>query len=285
MHPVLPPQPSTINLKPILKNFWERFLFGAFGAPVRLPKVLCRMGRWSVVCQLFRQYCRGLCGAIDSKNEVDGRSMVAEVDSISARRHPAGSRRGRRDSGPVVGAPLARRRGVAPTGKRSVEPQGAGARVVRATLTTYNFRMTPSLCLQNEHASLERAEEHPAPRLALTPLDQLAATAFATGAVDQLLEQVRARSEVLCGPDGPGLRLRLIAKRLATCEAQVELLEALVGKALAGRDWDGLHAVEQLLRSFTARLMLLRREHAEELRQRQRPTVVVRREVVSVQEG
>lgn len=146
--------------------------------------------------------------------------------------------------------------------------------------------MTPSLCLQNEHTDLELADDpQQQPRLALTPLDRLAATAFATGAVDQLLEQVRARAEVLCGPDGPGLRLRLISKRLASCEAQVELLEALAGRALSARDFEGLRSVDLLLRSFTARLVLLRREHAEELRQRQRPTVVVRREVVSVQEG
>jgi hypothetical protein len=156
---------------------------------------------------------------------------------------------------------------------------------VRASAASYNFEMTPSLCLQNSHDELELADEPAQPRLALTPLDQLAATAFATGAVEQLLEQVRARAEVLCGPDGPGLRLRLIAKRLASCEAQVELLEMLTGKALAARDFEGLRAVELLLRSFTGRLVLLRREHAEELRQRQRPTVVVRREVVSVQEG
>lgn len=156
---------------------------------------------------------------------------------------------------------------------------------MRATLATYNSVMTPSLCLQNEHTAVERAGEPPAQRLALTPLDQLAATAFASGEVGQLLEQVRARAEVLCGPDGLGLRLRLISKRLATCEVQVEILEALTGKALATRDFEGLRNVDLLLRSFTARLVLLRREHAEELRQRQRPTVVVRREVVSVQEG
>ncbi len=142
-----------------------------------------------------------------------------------------------------------------------------------------------SLCPQNEHTAIERADERSAPRLSLTPLDQLAATAFASGDVAQLLDQVRARAELLCGPDGPGLRLRLISKRLTTCEVHVELLESLVGKALAGRDWEGLAHVEHLLRSYTGRLMLLRREHAEELRQRQRPTVVVRREVVSVQEG
>ena len=156
---------------------------------------------------------------------------------------------------------------------------------MRATVATYNSVMTPSLCLQNEHADLELPDAPQRPRLALTPLDQLAATAFATGAVDQLLEQVRARAEVLCGPDGPGLRLRLISKRLATCEVQVEILESLTGRALAGRDWDGVRNVDLLLRSFTARLVLLRREHAEELRQRQRPTLVVRREVVAVREG
>jgi len=149
----------------------------------------------------------------------------------------------------------------------------------------YNETMMPSLCLQNGQASLELADPESPPRLALTALDKLAATSFATGDVDQLLEQVRARAETLCGPDGPGLRLRLISKRLATCEVHVELLEMMSGKALSGRDWDGLHHVGELLRSFTGRLVLLRREHAEELRQRQRPTVVVRREVVSLHEG
>lgn len=174
-------------------------------------------------------------------------------------------------------------------GRRSAAQSRAGrsrGAVVRASSASYNFEMTPSLCLQNSHDELELADEHEQqPRLALTPLDQLAATAFATGAVDQLLEQVRVRAEILCGPDGPGLRLRLISKRLASCEAQVELLEALAGRALSARDFDGLRGVELLLRSFTARLALLRREHAEELRQRQRPTVVVRRELVTVQEG
>ncbi len=142
-----------------------------------------------------------------------------------------------------------------------------------------------SLCLQNGHTALEPAEDEPRPRLALTALDRLAATSFATGEVDQLLEQVQARATLLCGPDGSGLRLRLISKRLATCEVHVELLEALTGKALATRDFEGLHHVEQLLRTFTGRLVLLRREHAEEVRQGHRSTVVVRREVVSVHEG
>jgi hypothetical protein len=142
-----------------------------------------------------------------------------------------------------------------------------------------------SLCPQIDQVALRPVDVVPPPRLALTSLDKIAATSFATGEVAELLEQVRARAEVLCGADGEELRLRLISKRLATCEVHVELLEALVGKALAGRDWEGLAHVEQLLRSFTGRLVLLRREHAEEIRQTRRSTVVVRGEVVSVQDG
>jgi hypothetical protein len=114
--------------------------------------------------------------------------------------------------------------------------------------------------------------------LGLSTLDKLAAATFSTGSVDSLIEQVRARAEALCGPDREGARLRMISKRLVSCEAHVELLEALVGKALASRDWEGLGHVEQLLRTFTGRLALLRREHAEEVRQGRRPTIVVRRE-------
>lgn len=45
-------------------------------------------------------------------------------------------------------------------------------------------------------------------------------------------------------------RHRIVAKRLATTEGHVELLEALVGRALAQRDFEAMAALDPLLRSY-----------------------------------
>jgi hypothetical protein len=102
-------------------------------------------------------------------------------------------------------------------------------------------------------------------RLGLSVVDKLAVTAFATGDHEALLEQVRARADVLVGPDADACRRRIIAKRLATTEGHVELLEALVGQALAQRDFDAVEILDRLLRSYSSRLVFLRREHADEM--------------------
>lgn len=144
----------------------------------------------------------------------------------------------------------------------------------------------------NGHAILRPAEQ-PDPstrtlapvRLGLTQLDKLAASTFASGDVAQMLEQVRARAEVLVGADRDGARLRMLSKRLATCEAQAEILEALIGTALARRDFEAVRELDALLRTFTSRLVLLAREHAQEGSLGRRSLVVARRtEVAAVRE-
>ncbi len=152
----------------------------------------------------------------------------------------------------------------APTGRRPVA-------------TDLQFGM--SLPAENRHLALATTgvTEHSSEprRLGLSVVDKLAVTAFATGDQAALLEQVRARAEVLVGPDADGGRRRIIAKRLATTEGHVELLEGLVGQALAQRDFEAVEILDRLLRSYSSRLVFLRREHADEMQRGRLRTVLV----------
>lgn len=115
------------------------------------------------------------------------------------------------------------------------------------------------------------------PRLGLSELDKLAAGALATGDISNMLEQVRARAEALCSDDGDGAIRRVIARRLASTEAAVELLEAMVGRCIAARDFDALMHVERLLKSYSARLIRLVEAHALTMRLSERTPIVVER--------
>lgn len=133
---------------------------------------------------------------------------------------------------------------------------------------------------ENRHLAVAPSTSDTTPaeprRLALSVVDRLAATALATGDHEALLEQVRARAEVLVGSDADGGRRRMVAKRLASTEGHVELLEALVGQALAQRDFEAVATLDRLLRSYSARLIFLRREHADEMQRGRLRTVLVR---------
>lgn len=125
--------------------------------------------------------------------------------------------------------------------------------------------------------NLRLAAPPPAPRLGLSELDKLAATALAVGDVAGLLEQVRARAEALCGHERDAAMSRVLARRIASVEVAVELLETMVAKCVAGRDWEALGHVERLLRTNSARMVRLLEALALQTRLSTRTSIVVER--------
>ena len=131
--------------------------------------------------------------------------------------------------------------------------------------------------LNGAPSQLRLAAPPPAPGLGLSELDKLAAAALAVGDVAGLLEQVRARAEALCGHERDAAVSRMLARRIASVEVAVELLDAMVAKCLAARDWEALGHVERLLRTNSARMVRLLEALALHTRLSTRTPIVVER--------
>jgi hypothetical protein len=128
--------------------------------------------------------------------------------------------------------------------------------------------------------------EPSAKRLALTGFDVLAATAFAGGDTSDLVEHVRGLAEALCGPERDEVRLRTISRALATERAHQQLLETMLGNAVAKRDHEAVDLIERVLKSVTARVVALMQEHRIECGLGRRNVLVVgHADSVTVQGG
>ena len=135
--------------------------------------------------------------------------------------------------------------------------------------------------LNGAPTNLRLAAPPPAPRLGLSEMDKVAAAALAVGDIAGLLEQVRARAEALCGHERDAAVSRVLARRIASVEVAVELLETMVAKCVAGRDWEALPHVERLLRTNSARMVRLLEALALHTRLSTRTPIVVERSNVA----
>jgi len=141
-------------------------------------------------------------------------------------------------------------------------------------------------CIPAEDRSLSIGHEpagpiEPAtpPRVGLSTYDEAAVTAFVGGdsvAVADLVEDVRKLADALAGDDGDAARVRLLARAAAAARAQQRALEALLGRCLAQRDYEGVEAVSRVLDGVSRRLALSLKHLAVESQLRRRPAVFIR---------
>ena len=107
----------------------------------------------------------------------------------------------------------------------------------------------------------------PPQRVGLSPLDRLAASAFANGdraSVDALLALVRDGVEVLVGPDADGARFRLLAREIQAAKVALDLLTASVGDRVKSGDLQGARALDKLAIGAARRLVVLLEQHRHE---------------------
>jgi hypothetical protein len=100
------------------------------------------------------------------------------------------------------------------------------------------------------------------PRLALSWLDRLAASACADGETAALIELVRASAESLSGDDPAGARARLLAREIAIAKATLDLLVAGMGDRLGRGDERGVILLDRLATGAAKRLALLTSAHS-----------------------
>ncbi|MFL5300728.1 MAG: hypothetical protein ACJ79R_10335 [Anaeromyxobacteraceae bacterium] len=81
-------------------------------------------------------------------------------------------------------------------------------------------------------AGLDHVAPSPVSSVELTRLEQLAASAFFSGDVAVVLEDIRALADGLAGAGGATTRRELVAKELASVHAQVNALTTLLGSLL-----------------------------------------------------
>lgn len=99
------------------------------------------------------------------------------------------------------------------------------------------------------------------PRLELSWLDRLAATACADGEATALVELVRASAESLSGDDPSAARSRLLAREIAIAKATLDLLVASMGERLGRGDERGAILLDRLATGAAKRLALLAGAH------------------------
>lgn len=100
------------------------------------------------------------------------------------------------------------------------------------------------------------------PRVELSWLDRLAATACADGEATALVELVRASAESLSGDDPSAARSRLLAREIAIAKATLDLLVASMGERLGRGDERGAILLDRLATGAAKRLALLVGAHA-----------------------
>jgi hypothetical protein len=117
---------------------------------------------------------------------------------------------------------------------------------------------------------------NPAPRLALSALDQAALLAFGGSAdVAEMCEDARLLAAALAGDDGDQARVRLLARATSAARTQQRVLEVVLGDRLAKRDAEGVELVNKTLDAVSRRLVALVKQLAMESSLRKRPTVVI----------
>jgi hypothetical protein len=100
------------------------------------------------------------------------------------------------------------------------------------------------------------------PRLELSWLDRLAASACADGDTAALVELVRASAESLSGDDPSAARARLLAREIAVAKATLDLLVAGMGERLGRGDERGALLLDRLATGAAKRLALLAGAHS-----------------------
>jgi hypothetical protein len=115
------------------------------------------------------------------------------------------------------------------------------------------------------------------PRLALTWLDRLAATALVEGSPSELvdfLELVRGCAESLAGEDAVGARQRLLSREIAIAKATLDATTAAIGQRARANDASGALLADKLATSAAKRLAMLLDAHRAETTAKRRGAVV-----------
>ncbi len=114
----------------------------------------------------------------------------------------------------------------------------------------------------SEHVA--SAEPDAAPRLALSWVDRLGATAYLAPDAEMhaaFVEHTTGLARALYEPGREEARMRMLAKALATARTQVSVLESLLGGLLTKGDFEGAKMITRALDGATRRMMALLAEH------------------------
>jgi len=127
--------------------------------------------------------------------------------------------------------------------------------------------------LEPEPEPAARAKEPP--RIGLTILDQLAATAFVQDDVAELLETIKDSATALAGDDRQAAGVRMIARELALSKANLDILVAMVGQRIQLGDYAGAAQLDKLATSAMKRWAIAAAEHRLSCVHERRPIVAI----------
>jgi hypothetical protein len=109
----------------------------------------------------------------------------------------------------------------------------------------------------------------------LAPLDTLALERLVVGDAALAVEHARGLAEALSGLERDGVRLRMLAKALASERALQALLERILAERIARNDISGVRLVNEALRGCVGRIEKLAAAHRAESLSSHRPVLVV----------
>ncbi len=121
--------------------------------------------------------------------------------------------------------------------------------------------------------------------LSLAPLDALALEKLVAGDATRAVEHARSLAEALVGGDRDGVRLRVLAKALATERTLQALLEAILAERVSGADLQGVRTLNEALRGCVTRLDRLALAHRLESHGGSRPNVILINHAETVRVG
>ena len=131
---------------------------------------------------------------------------------------------------------------------------------------------------------IQRAEMA-TPELAFAPVDRLALARLVSGDASAAVEHARSLAAALAGPDRDEVRLRVLAKTLASERTLYALLETVLTERVARGDARGVRTANEALRGSVVRLERLAIAHRLEATAGQRPNVVLINNAQNVQVG
>jgi hypothetical protein len=123
------------------------------------------------------------------------------------------------------------------------------------------------------------------PTIGLTKIDKLAANGAMPEPHQAIIDQVEMRVRWLASDDAVNTLKRMRARRIATLEVHIQLIEARLGTMVREGAWKALEHYERLHAQMSETLMQLMREHASEERRGKRSVVVVSRTEITAVEG
>jgi hypothetical protein len=115
------------------------------------------------------------------------------------------------------------------------------------------------------------------PRLGLSWVDKMVATALVEGSASELadfLDLVRGCADSLAGEDATGARQRLLAREIAIAKATLDATTATIGHRMRANDASGATLADKLATSAAKRLAILVEAHRADTTVERRSAVI-----------